>query len=61
MLVLGRRQGESIRIGDDITITIVRSGDQVRIGIDAPREINIVRTEVLEALQVLSTEPCVLM
>lgn len=61
MLVLGRRQGESIQIGDDITITIVRSGEQVRIGIEAPQEVSVVRTELLEALQVLSTEPCVLM
>jgi carbon storage regulator len=48
MLVLTRRANQSIRIGDDITITIVEvRGDQVRIGIDAPRHIAVHRLEVL--------------
>jgi carbon storage regulator len=47
MLVLGRREGESIRIGDGIYVTVVRiQGNTVRIGITAPGEV-IVRTELL--------------
>jgi carbon storage regulator len=47
MLTLGRNAGESIMIGDNITITIleVRCG-KVRIGIDAPREVPIMRQEL---------------
>lgn len=50
MLVLGRKQGERILIGDDIVITVVSAGgsDGVRIGIDAPRHVRIHRAEVLE-------------
>lgn len=48
MLVLSRRTAESLLIGDDICITILRCDNgQVRIGIDAPKHINIVRTELL--------------
>lgn len=48
MLVLSRKNGESIRIGNEIEIKIVgvRNG-QVRIAIDCPREISIVREEVI--------------
>ena len=48
MLVLSRRAGEVIRIGDDIRIHIVKTGDKVRIGIDAPRSVNVVRTELVD-------------
>ncbi len=47
MLVLSRKTGERIMIGDQITITVVRIGpNNVRIGIEAPREMNIVREEL---------------
>ena len=47
MLVLSRKMGERILIGDNVTVTIVRIGpNNVRIGIDAPREMNIVREEL---------------
>ena len=47
MLVLSRKPGERILIGDEIKVTIVRIGpNTVRLGIDAPREMNIVREEL---------------
>lgn len=47
MLVLSRKPGERIVIGDDVKITIVRIGpNTVRVGIEAPREMNIVREEL---------------
>lgn len=47
MLVVSRKDGQQIRIGDDIVITVVRTGQHsTRIGIDAPREIPIVRSEL---------------
>ena len=49
MLVLSRKMSERILIGGDIAITIVRIGkDVVRIGIDAPKTMNIVREEISE-------------
>lgn len=48
MLVLSRRASESLVIGENITITILDIGrGQVRIGIDAPKSVNIVRDELL--------------
>ncbi|MFS8654252.1 MAG: carbon storage regulator CsrA [Limnochordia bacterium] len=53
MLVLTRRRDESIMIGDDIRVTVVEvRGDQVKLGIDAPRSIPVHREEVyLEILE----------
>ena len=46
MLLLGRRKNESITIGPDITITVCRiNGGAVRLGIDAPKELAIHRTQ----------------
>lgn len=51
MLVLSRRVGEKLLIGDDIVVTILDSrGDGVRIGIDAPRSMRVHRAEVVEAV-----------
>lgn len=51
MLVLSRRIGEEVVIGDNIVVTIVDvRGDMVRLGIDAPREIAVNRAEVREAV-----------
>ncbi|MBW3540019.1 MAG: carbon storage regulator [Planctomycetes bacterium] len=47
MLVLSRKPGERIMIGDEVVVTVVRIGpNNVRIGIDAPAEMNIVREEL---------------
>lgn len=47
MLVLTRKPGESLRIGDDIRITVVEiDGSNIKIGIDAPRSVSIYREEV---------------
>ena len=51
MLVLTRKPGERILIGDDIQVTILDvRGDGVRVGIDAPRGIRIQRDEVVQAV-----------
>lgn len=51
MLVLTRKAGEQILIGDDIVVTVLESrGDGVRIGIDAPRGIKIQRGEIVQAV-----------
>ncbi len=47
MLVLSRRKGESVIIGGEVTITVVEvRGDQIRLGIDAPRSVKVYREEV---------------
>ena len=47
MLVLSRREGEKIIIGDSVAITVVRvSGEKVRIGIEAPEDVLILRGEL---------------
>ena len=53
MLVLSRKPGERILIGDNVAVTIVRIGpNSVRLGIDAPRDMNIVREELCLNLDV---------
>ncbi|MGC8464397.1 MAG: carbon storage regulator CsrA [Acidimicrobiales bacterium] len=57
MLVLTRRANQSIVIGHDIVVTILDvHRDQVRIGIDAPREVDVHRQEVFEALERANVE-----
>ena len=57
MLVLTRKVGERILIGDDIVITVLDSrGDGVRIGIDAPRGVKIQREEVVKAVTEANVE-----
>jgi carbon storage regulator len=52
VLILTRRVGESIVVGDDVTVTVFEvRGDAVRIGIDAPRSVQVHRQEVYEELQ----------
>lgn len=48
MLVLSRKTGERIQIGNDVVVTIVRIGpNNVRIGIEAPRELSVIREELV--------------
>jgi carbon storage regulator len=50
MLVLSRRESQQIRLGDSIVLTVVGfSGDRVRLGIDAPPEVVVLREELLPA------------
>lgn len=57
MLVLSRKPGEAIRIGDDIEVSIIEvRGDTVRIGIDAPRSVDIFRKELLDQVQSANVE-----
>ena len=52
MLVLTRRPGESIIVGKDIVITVIEiKGGQVRIGIDAPRDVQVHREEIYEQVR----------
>jgi len=56
MLVLSRKKGESIVIDGGVTITITEvKGNSVRIGIEAPREVSILRTELCQSTQELAT------
>jgi len=57
MLVLSRQRDETIMIGDEIEITVVDiRGDKVRLGINAPRSVQVHRKEVYEAIKRENTE-----
>ncbi|MHC1759573.1 MAG: carbon storage regulator CsrA [Negativicutes bacterium] len=61
MLVLTRKPGERLFIGDDIVITIVEvKGDNIRIGIEAPREVKVYRGEIFEAIVAENREAALL-
>jgi carbon storage regulator len=52
MLVISRKSGEKLQVGDSVSITVLSvSGDKVAIGIDAPREISILRGELVETIE----------
>jgi len=58
MLILTRKKGESIAIGDNIQIQVLNvKGGQVRIGIDAPREVAVNREERIEASEAIEATP----
>ena len=55
MLVLSRKVGERIVIGDDVVLTVVEvSGNRVRLGIEAPRSKQVLRVEIIESPMVTS-------
>jgi len=52
MLILTRRAGETVMIGSDVTITVLGvKGNQVRIGINAPKDVSVHREEIYERIQ----------
>ena len=52
MLILTRRVGESLMIGDDVTVTVLGvKGNQVRIGVNAPTEVAVHREEILNRIE----------
>jgi carbon storage regulator len=51
MLILSRKLNEKIMIGDDISVSIIEiRGDQVKLGVDAPRSVKVYRREVFDAI-----------
>jgi len=52
MLILTRRVGETVVIGNDVTVTVLGvKGNQVRLGVNAPREVTVHREEIFERIQ----------
>lgn len=52
MLILSRKTDQQIKIGDDITITIIEvRGEQVKIGVEAPKSVKVFRNEVFSAIK----------
>lgn len=58
MLILTRKVGESINIGDEITVTVLGvNGQQVKLGIDAPKDVSVHREEVTKRIQAGLAKP----
>ena len=52
MLILTRRVGETLMIGDDVVMTVLGvKGNQIRIGIDAPKDVSVHRLEIYQRIQ----------
>ena len=57
MLILSRKVDEKIKIGTDITLTIIEvHGDQVKVGVEAPKNVKVFRQEVYDAIQAQNRE-----
>ncbi|MEZ5534719.1 MAG: carbon storage regulator CsrA [Thiolinea sp.] len=60
MLILTRRVGETLMIGDDVSVTVLGvKGNQVRLGINAPRDVAVHREEIYERINQEPLEPVV--
>jgi carbon storage regulator len=58
LLILTRRVNESIVVGDQVTVTVVAvKGNQVRLGVDAPRDVAVHREEIYKRLQAEKAQP----
>jgi carbon storage regulator len=58
MLILTRRPGESIQVGEDIEISVLEiRGNQIRIGINAPADVLVLRSELITTNPTAATEP----
>jgi carbon storage regulator len=52
MLILTRRVGETLMIGDNVTVTVLRvKGNQVRLGVSAPKDVSVHREEIFQRIQ----------
>lgn len=60
MLILTRRVGETLMIGDNVTVTVLRvKGNQVRLGVNAPKDVSVHREEIFERIQQEDTDESV--
>ena len=58
MLILTRKVGESVLIGDDISITVLSvRGNQVKLGVEAPKEVSVHREEIYKRIKQTKDEP----